>query len=617
MRRSLTAVAAGAVSLLLLAACGGGTADTGTGDGGSGAEDGGTDSVTVGVIPIVDVAPIYLGVEQGFFEERGIELTLESGQGGAAIVPAVVSGQFQFGFSNVTSLLLARSQGLPLKIVAAGNYSTGEDGADFSAIVVPEGSDITDASGLAGRTVSVNTLQNIGDTTVRQSVEKAGGDPDAVEFVELAFPDMPAALAEGNVDAAWLVEPFLTIAKQAGAQEIASNLVDTAPELMIAAYFSSEELLESDPDLVERFTEALNESLEYAEANPETVREIILTYTQIEPGVAEEMTLPRWSSDISEDTLQLLAELALEDGLVDEAVLKSQLREQLQGVLADVAGPPRQRHLLCHARLDLRISEDDLPHGLRVRLGVLQRLVQRLGEPFDEVGVGLQELLGGEVGGDHQLGGGVHQVGGDLLRARLLGDRQERLDQPRRVDVPLRQRGRHVGERQLDELDGVGVAPGLLHRLAHGRVPDVLQRVHGHGPARQAGGVGDVAAFRHDDRAEVGAVLPGGVVAGGDDLQGQPLRARQQQRGDVAEPELELSADHRGNDGGAALTALERQLDAALFEEALLHAEVDRGDVDDRDHTDGHAVRAAVLRATATVAGSGVRGAPAARGEEQ
>src|SRR5680860_449462 len=320
MRRSLTAVAAGAVSLLLLAACGGGTADTGTGDGGSGAEDGGTDSVTVGVIPIVDVAPIYLGVEQGFFEERGIELTLESGQGGAAIVPAVVSGQFQFGFSNVTSLLLARSQGLPLKIVAAGNYSTGEDGADFSAIVVPEGSDITDAAGLEGRTVSVNTLQNIGDTTVRQSVEKAGGDPDAVEFVELAFPDMPAALAEGNVDAAWLVEPFLTIAKQAGAQEIASNLVDTAPELMIAAYFSSEELLESDPGLVERFTEALNESLEYAEANPETVREIILTYTQIEPGVAEEMTLPRWSSDISEDTLQLLAELALEDGLVDEEV---------------------------------------------------------------------------------------------------------------------------------------------------------------------------------------------------------------------------------------------------------------------------------------------------------
>ena len=321
MRRSLMTVASGAAALLLLAACGGGTADTGGNGGGGGDEEsGGTDTVTVGVIPIVDVAPIYLGVEQGFFSERGIELQLESGQGGAAIVPAVVSGQFEFGFSNVTSLLLARSQGLPLKIVAAGNSSTGEDGADFSAIVVPAGSDITDAAGLAGKTVSVNTLKNIGDTTVRQSVEKAGGDPDAVEFVELPFPDMPAAVADGNVDAAWLVEPFLTIAKQQGATEIASNLVDTDPELMIAAYFAAEDLLESDPDLVERFTEALNESLEYAAENPDAVREIILTYTKIEPGVAEEMTLPKWSSDVNEDTVQLLADLALEDGLVTEEV---------------------------------------------------------------------------------------------------------------------------------------------------------------------------------------------------------------------------------------------------------------------------------------------------------
>ncbi|MFP5333893.1 MAG: hypothetical protein ACLGIV_01135 [Actinomycetes bacterium] len=41
----------------------------------------------VGVIPIVDVAPIYLGVEQGFFEERGIDLTLESGQGAPRSCP--------------------------------------------------------------------------------------------------------------------------------------------------------------------------------------------------------------------------------------------------------------------------------------------------------------------------------------------------------------------------------------------------------------------------------------------------------------------------------------------------------------------------------------------------
>lgn len=314
MRRTLRTVAA-TTALLLLAACGSDDSSDGSGGG-----SGGADAITVGVIPIVDVAPIYMGIEQGFFEDRNLDVTLESGQGGAAIVPGVVSEQFQFGFSNVTSLLLARSQGLPLKIVAAGNYSTGEQGADFSGVVVPKNSSITDAGGLSGKTVAVNTLQNIGDTTVRQSVEKAGGDPDAVEFIELPFPDMPAALAEGRVDGAWLVEPFLTIAKNQGAVEVASNLVDTQDNLMIAAYFTSEQLMSSDPDLVERFTEAMNESLEYAEQNPEAAREAILTYTEIDAEVAQQMTLPVWSSEINSETVNLLAELALEDGLVDEPI---------------------------------------------------------------------------------------------------------------------------------------------------------------------------------------------------------------------------------------------------------------------------------------------------------
>src|SRR5262245_49898302 len=89
------------------------------------------DKVTVGVIPIVDVAPIYLGKSKGFFSKRNIDLNLTLAQGGAAIVPAVVSGQYQFGFSNVVSLLLAQSKGLPLKVVASGNTSTGDKNKDF------------------------------------------------------------------------------------------------------------------------------------------------------------------------------------------------------------------------------------------------------------------------------------------------------------------------------------------------------------------------------------------------------------------------------------------------------------------------------------------------------
>jgi NitT/TauT family transport system substrate-binding protein len=320
MRRALTTAVTGAAALLV-AACGGsgGTAAPASGS------SGGADKVTVGVIPIVDVAPIYLGIQQGFFSDRNLDVTMESGQGGAAIVPGVVSGQFQFGFSNVTSLILARSRGLPLKMVAAGNSSTGEDGKDFSAVVVKKDSAITDAADLAGKTVSVNTLNNIGDTTIRQSIKKDGGDPSAVKFVELPFPDMPAALAEGRVDAAWVVEPFLTIAKKQGAREVASNMVDTDRETMVAAYFTSEKLLTSQPDLVKRFVDAMKASLDFAQKNPDKARAILSSYTKIDPAVADAMVLPRWPSEINSRTVQLMADLAKQDGLVKESVDTAQL----------------------------------------------------------------------------------------------------------------------------------------------------------------------------------------------------------------------------------------------------------------------------------------------------
>jgi len=306
MRRSLLAVAP-LLSAALVAGCG-------SSGGGTGSV--GVDKVTVGVIPIVDVDPIYLGKQRGFFSDVKIDLTLQQTQGGAATVPAVVSGQFQFGFGNMTSLLIAQSKGLPLKVVAAGNSSTGRAGADFGAVVVPQDSPIRTARDLEGRSVAVNTLNNIGDTTVRASVRKAGGDPSKVKFTELAFPDMPAALAGHRVDAAWVVEPFLTVTKAQGDRVVAWNFVDTAPNLMIAAYFTSARVASGQADLVRRFTEAINRSLAYAQAHPDQARQVITTYTKIDAATAAKLTLPTWPTQINRQSTDTLARLVTSDGLV-------------------------------------------------------------------------------------------------------------------------------------------------------------------------------------------------------------------------------------------------------------------------------------------------------------
>ncbi|MDX2675123.1 ABC transporter substrate-binding protein [Streptomyces sp. NY05-11A] len=310
MRRLFAGLTTGAL-LLAAAACGSSDDSKASGGGSSG----GATTVELGLIPIVDVAPVYLGVQRGFYEKHGLKLSITTAQGGAAIVPAVVSGQYQFGFSNVTSLMVAQSNSVPVKAVSNGIASTGVRGKDFNALMVKKGSAITSPKDLQGKQVAINTLKNINETAVRESVRKAGGDPDRVKFVELAFDQMPAALDQGQVDAVSVVEPATATVRSQGGVQIASPLVDVAPNLTVALYFTSQQYLRKNPEVVRKFQEATAESLAYAEAHPDEVRQIITTYTKIPASVLARVTLPKWPAAANRSSIEALRKLGEQDEL--------------------------------------------------------------------------------------------------------------------------------------------------------------------------------------------------------------------------------------------------------------------------------------------------------------
>lgn len=311
-------IAAAAASLLVLTSCGGGDETPAETDQDTAQGNGELTEISVGVIPIVDVAPIYLGVQEGIFEEHGLDVELTLAQGGAAIIPAIQSGDFDFGFSNITSLVIAKSQGLPLQLVAPGPQTTGEAGNDFSSLLVPEDSDVESIEDLEGKRVAVNTLNNINDTVLKEGMRQAGGDRDAMDLVEVAFPDMGGQMESGNVDAIMAVEPFATLAKNAGAREIYSPYAEPIEDLMIAGYFTNTEKIESDPELVDSFIAAMKESQQFAEDNPEAAKEILSEYTQIEPEVVEQLNMPRFPQEINRESTARIIELSEETGLISD-----------------------------------------------------------------------------------------------------------------------------------------------------------------------------------------------------------------------------------------------------------------------------------------------------------
>ena len=272
----------------------------------------------VGVIPIADVAPLYLGIEKGFFKEENLEIEPKLAEGGAAIVPAVVSGANDIGFSNTTSLLIAASKGLPVQILSQGDIGgTGDDDAP-DALLVKKGSDIREPKQLEGKTVAVNTLNNVGPLTINNALEKRGVDYKSVKYVEVPFPEAVAALEADRVDAIWVVEPFQTAATNAGHKILFHPFEEAAPNFTVATYFTTKEFMAKEKDTVERFTRAINKSLEYAQQHPDEIRKVVTTYTKIPEALAQKMVLPRWGVDLHEDTIELTSRLALKYGLIEK-----------------------------------------------------------------------------------------------------------------------------------------------------------------------------------------------------------------------------------------------------------------------------------------------------------
>jgi NitT/TauT family transport system substrate-binding protein len=319
-RRSAIALLIALVAAALtLAACGGDD-DGGGGSGGGSASTEAAKPATlnVGVIPIADVAPLYLGIKKGFFKEQNLTVNPKLAEGGAAITPAVLSGDFQIGFSNNISLLIAASKGLPVQVISQGVLGGKDKSEAWADLLVSKNGPVKTAKDLEGKTIAVNTLKNICEVTIKASLEKDGVDVSTLKFIEVPFPDMNAALDAKRVDGACVVEPFVSQGKAGKSKGVDPFYVNTAPDLSVATYFTSKQYAAQNKDVVDRFRTAINKSLDYAQSHPDETRAVLTEYTPIPKEAAQAIKLPVWRSQLDTSTIQLLSQLSKKYGLIEK-----------------------------------------------------------------------------------------------------------------------------------------------------------------------------------------------------------------------------------------------------------------------------------------------------------
>jgi NitT/TauT family transport system substrate-binding protein len=318
-RKRLAAVTAAILMAGTVAGCSSPSGPSGGGGGGQTLDPDNPVAITVGTLPAGDYAPLYIADAEGFFEEEGLDVTIETIAGGAVGVTQLVSGDLQFSSATWANVLAAVSQGLELQVVREGTDSST---AGINGILVDETSGITSVADLKGKTVSVNTLQSATEVQVRDCFASEGLEPEDYELVEVPFPEVGAALTQGRIAAGLVPEPFITIGAEEGLVSIldASVCNEDQKNSPLVNWNTSTQFAEENPEVVAAFVRAMDKATALALDDPQVVVDILPTITTLTPELAAAIVQPSFVRDGTPNLegAQLTMDLMVEWGLLEE-----------------------------------------------------------------------------------------------------------------------------------------------------------------------------------------------------------------------------------------------------------------------------------------------------------
>ncbi|QRG07028.1 ABC transporter substrate-binding protein [Xanthobacter dioxanivorans] len=221
-------------------------------------------TVKVGLLMIGN--PLVVGVEKGFFKEYGVDVEPVYFRSGAEQIPALSTGTVDVILSSATaSLFNAIASGVDMKIVA--DYISLVPGTAPHGLLVREelmaSGKVKTVADLKGRSIGVTAVGVYTHQAAVRILKSAGLTEKDVRLVNMPYPDMVAALANGAIDAANMTEPFVTQAREMGVARLLLNHTEAFPNLQLGVTIYGPRLATRDRDLGERFMRGLVKSMQY------------------------------------------------------------------------------------------------------------------------------------------------------------------------------------------------------------------------------------------------------------------------------------------------------------------------------------------------------------------
>jgi NitT/TauT family transport system substrate-binding protein len=271
-------------------------------------------TIHVGALPSEVAGELFYGADMGFFKKAGLDVDIQFFNNGGAIAAAVASGALDLGLSDMMSVINAHARGLPFVYAAPGLLTTLK--APTFGILVPRNSSIQGAKDFDGKSMAVSGLRNIAQISAAAWIDANGGDSKTVKFIEVPFPSLVPALAQGTIQSSVANEPWMTLATDSGDRLIFMEKGALSPAFLLSGWVTTRDWAAKNPDALARFVASIREIAAWANKNPQASAPILAKYTKLDIGVIARMHRGQFAERFDPGYVQPVIDAAAKYGVI-------------------------------------------------------------------------------------------------------------------------------------------------------------------------------------------------------------------------------------------------------------------------------------------------------------
>lgn len=256
--------------------------------------------VRVSYVPASTVLPLHVAEAKGYFDERGLDVTLEEAAN-ISDIPATLGRQFDIALGTATDLIRAGSAGVDVVQMAGNTIDTKSN--PFVQLMVRKDAGIRTVADLEGKRVGTPTLSGVIHAAVLYSAKQQSAEHAKIRGVEAPSPTLPDQLKAGRVDAVEALEPFATTLKKKGSVSLGDPFASIGQPLATNFWIANGTWARKNPQVVQRYVDALEQAVTFIHDNPKEARRILQGYTGMPPKIASAVPLPTWDFGIRSQDL--------------------------------------------------------------------------------------------------------------------------------------------------------------------------------------------------------------------------------------------------------------------------------------------------------------------------